>query len=121
MRKALILVNPNLASKIKTKEAIYQFTRLGASPFHASVRFIGLFSPKATRRSHISYVLGLESPKSPKPEKLNLKSYGFQTKRLNVFKNAFHQPGFLILTLNMIKVTSSSTSMLPIGLGLYVW
>ena len=68
MRKALILVNPNLASKTKTKEAIYQFTRLGASPFHASVRFIGLFSPKATRPSHISYVLGPNKPENPKTE-----------------------------------------------------
>ena len=75
----------------------------------------------------ISYIVCTrpEKPKKPKKpkktEKLNLKPYCFQTNRLNVFKNAFHQPGFLILTLNMIKVTSSSTSMLPIGLGLYVW
>ena len=68
-----------------------------------------------------SYVLGPKSPKSRKPQKLKLKPYCFQTNRWNVFKDAFHQPGFLILTLTMIKVISSSTSMLPIGLGLYVW
>ena len=86
MRKALILVNPNLASKTKTKEAVYQFTRLGASPFHASVRFIGLFSPKATRRSHISYVLGPKSPKSPKAPKLNLKTILFPNQPIECVK-----------------------------------
>ena len=58
--------------------------------------------------------------KARKTRKMKLKPYCLQSNRLNVFKDAFHQPGFLLLTFNMMKVIFSSISMVPIALGLYI-